>query len=49
MMMIKAIPRQSYGVHDSKEFGAQNRIEGYALFATVAIPFAPRKSKGGSN
>ena len=28
-----------------KEFGAQNRIEGYALFANLAIPLGSRKSK----
>jgi hypothetical protein len=26
-----------------KEFGAQNRLEGYALFATVSIPLGSRQ------
>jgi hypothetical protein len=30
------------------EFWAQNRVEGYALFATLSIPLGPQKSKGRS-
>jgi hypothetical protein len=37
--------QQSYlNVRAYKEFGAQNRLEGYSLFATLAIPLGSRKS-----
>ena len=30
------------------EFWAENRLQGYAVFATLVIPLGPQKSKGGS-
>lgn len=30
------------------EFWAENRVKGYAVFATLVIPLGPQKSKGGS-
>jgi hypothetical protein len=42
--------QQAYlNVRGYDEFGAENRVEGYALFAMVAIPLGSSTSKSGAN